>query len=166
MRASVIVTLFLLLAAAALAADLAAFDRYFVDATLRIDYLHAGNAAEEIVTLDRVLPPGDLGRQPRPPARRLRIGRYLAKLHDAATGALIFSRGFDSYFGEYRDHRRRRRGRAAHLPRDRSWCRSRRRKVRLVARARGSATARSSPVSSRDRPGRLDGACASRARAA
>ncbi len=95
------------LAAAALASPLAPvetvpFDRVFVDATLRIDTYHAGNAAEETVTLDRVVwQPGWAGSRTHL-ADPFGVGRYLATVTDPASRVVLFSKGYDSYFGEYR----------------------------------------------------------------
>jgi peptidase M64-like protein len=36
------------------AAEPPAFDRWFLDETLRIDYFHTGNSDEEIVSLDQM----------------------------------------------------------------------------------------------------------------
>ncbi|MGD9020606.1 MAG: M64 family metallopeptidase [Lysobacterales bacterium] len=78
------------------------FDSRFTNATLRIDYHHTGAAGEEIVSLDRLFEEG-----PWPGPRvnlidNLDLGRYQAKLLDAETGELLWSRGFDSYFGEWK----------------------------------------------------------------
>ena len=95
------------LAAVALASPLAAvqpvtFDEAFVDATLRIDTYHAGNATEEIVTLDRVLRQGSWAGSRKHLTDPFGVGRYLATLTDPSTGVVLFSKGYDTYFGEYR----------------------------------------------------------------
>jgi hypothetical protein len=78
------------------------FDRCFVDRTLRVDYYHVGDARTEFVTLDRIYEQGIWA------GSRVNLldpfdnGRYLVKLVDPESGRLIYSRGFDSYFGEYR----------------------------------------------------------------
>ena len=72
------------------------------DATLRIDYHHTGAAGEEIVALDRVYREGSW---PGPRADLidgLDLGRYRARLLDAASGAELYTRGFDSYYGEWK----------------------------------------------------------------
>jgi hypothetical protein len=78
------------------------FEDSFEDATLRIDYHHTGNAEEEIVAIDRLYRQGAWAG----PLTRLiegfPYGRYRVQAHDAENGALLFSKGFDSYFGEYR----------------------------------------------------------------
>jgi hypothetical protein len=78
------------------------YEDNFEDATLRIDYHHTGNAEEEIVAIDRLYRQGAWAG----PLTRLidgfPYGRYRVQAHDPESGALLFSRGFDSYFGEYR----------------------------------------------------------------
>ena len=44
----------LLFALPTLAATPTTFDRYFEDATLRVDYVHVGNAEEEWIAIDRI----------------------------------------------------------------------------------------------------------------
>lgn len=78
------------------------FDKYFVDGTMRIDYFHGGNAEEELVTLDRIYQQGIWAGSRRNLLDPFNLGRYCIKIYDAASGELIFSRGFDSYFGEYK----------------------------------------------------------------
>lgn len=80
----------------------AAFDDDFTGATLRIDLAHTGNANEEIVALDRLYLEGDWAGARVKLVDTLELGRYRARLLDAATGALLWSRGFDSYFGEWK----------------------------------------------------------------
>jgi hypothetical protein len=78
------------------------FDRYFLDKTMRIDYFHVGNAREEIITLDRVYDQGTWAGSRRNLIEPFNLGRYHIKVYDASSGELIFSRGFDSYFAEYK----------------------------------------------------------------
>jgi hypothetical protein len=78
------------------------FNDFFHDQTLRIDFYHSGDAKSETITLDRCYRYGTWA------GSRLRLtnlsetGRYFVEIHDPATNQLIFSRGFDSYFGEYK----------------------------------------------------------------
>lgn len=78
------------------------FDRYFVDRTMRIDYFHIGDAQEELVTLDQVYEYGIWAGSLQNLIDPFDNGRYYAKVYDLASGELIFSKGFDSYFGEYK----------------------------------------------------------------
>jgi len=100
-------TLVALALAAAAPATLAAeaqvpFDRFFIDRTLRVDVVHVGNAAEEIFTLDRVLAGGAWAGSRTRLLDPVGTGNYLATLYDGASGTRLYSRGYDSYFGEYR----------------------------------------------------------------
>lgn len=78
------------------------FEKSFEDATLRIDYYHTGNAEQEILAIDRLYRQGAWAG----PLTRLiddnSYGGYRIQAHDPESGTLLFSRGFDSYFGEYR----------------------------------------------------------------
>jgi hypothetical protein len=78
------------------------FGDYFVDKTMRVDYLHTGDAKEEIITIDRVYQQGIWAGSRKNLIDRLDYGRYCIKIYDSTSGKLIFSKGFDSYFGEYK----------------------------------------------------------------
>ena len=78
------------------------FDDYFLDRTLRVDYFHVGDAKDEFVTLDHLYAQGTWAGNPRRTIDDLGNGRYKVMVYDIATNNLIFSRGFDSYFGEYK----------------------------------------------------------------
>lgn len=103
MRRHLVIIALVLAATAGFAQDpFATFNTYFVDRTLRVDYEHVGNAAEEVFVLDRLVEQGAWA------GSRVHLldpfdnGRCFAKVYDLASGTLLFSRGFDSYFGEYR----------------------------------------------------------------
>jgi len=78
------------------------FEQHFENATLRVDYFHTGTATREVISIDRLyrqgIWAGPRGRLIDP----FPYGGYLVQAWDAASGDLLFSRGFDSYFGEYR----------------------------------------------------------------
>ena len=84
------------------ATDMVAFDDYFLDQTLRVDYCHAGNAAEELITLDNLYRQGRWAGNPHQTIDPFPYGPYIVKVYDAAEKKLIFSRGFASYFDEFR----------------------------------------------------------------
>jgi len=102
MRLAIWSALALSLAAPAPGAEVAAFDRSFLVATLRVDYLHGGDATEEIATLDRLYRQGTWAGSRAHPIDPAEVGRTLVEVRDAASGDLLFSRRSDSYFGEYR----------------------------------------------------------------
>lgn len=78
------------------------FEDYFIDKTMRIDYFHTGCAKEEWITIDQVYEQGIWAGSLRNLIDNFNNGRYYAKIYDSSSGRLVFSRGFDSYFGEYK----------------------------------------------------------------
>jgi hypothetical protein len=78
------------------------FDHNFENATLRIDFHHTGNAEEEIVAVDRLYRQGSWAGPLSTLIDPFPYGGYLVQAHDPESGELLFSKGFDSYFGEYR----------------------------------------------------------------
>ena len=88
----------LLLALCASASALAA-----QPATMRLDYLHSGNAEEEHYAIERVLVeplpwPGNLAQT----IDNTNRGNNLVQVVDAKTGKLLYSRGFSTVFAEWR----------------------------------------------------------------
>ena len=72
-------------------------------ATLRVDYVHSGNALHDHYALDRVvveaLPwPGALSQA----IDTLELGAYFYDVVEPASGRVLYSRGFSSVFGEWR----------------------------------------------------------------
>src|SRR5450830_141062 len=72
-------------------------------ATIRVDYLHSGNAASESYALARVLV------EPLPWSGNLQqaidtsgLGNNKVEITDLKTGELLYSRGFSTVFGEWR----------------------------------------------------------------
>lgn len=78
------------------------FDDYFVNKTMRIDYYHAGDAKSESISLDTVYQQGEWAGSTTHLLDDRNIGKYYVKIYDAVSKKLIFSKGFDAYFGEYR----------------------------------------------------------------
>ena len=101
MRAPFVLVCVLLAAVITGVACAADFDDFFVDATLRIDYHHTGDATHEYMALDELWQQGIYAGSRTRLVDDLDLGRYYAKLYDTASGELIWSRGFDSYFGEW-----------------------------------------------------------------
>jgi hypothetical protein len=71
-------------------------------ATMRLDYYHTGNSAQELFSVDRVviepLPwPGD----PRKAIDDTNLGKYLFEVRDQKSKGVLYSRGFASIFGEW-----------------------------------------------------------------
>jgi hypothetical protein len=72
-------------------------------ATVRVDYLHSGNALGESYSLERVLIeplpwPGDMART----IDNTNRGNNLLEVVDPQSGKLLYSRGFSTIFGEWR----------------------------------------------------------------
>jgi hypothetical protein len=80
----------------------ARFDDYFVDKTMRIDYFHTGDSREEWITLDQIYQQGIWAGSKRNLIDEFDNGRYYVKVTDSSSGRLLFSKGFDSYYGEYK----------------------------------------------------------------
>ena len=91
-----------LLSLSASAQEIKTFEKYFIDETMRIDYHHIGNSDEEIVTMDKIYKYGIWAGSRTHLIDDMNLGRYCVKIYDAATNQLIYSKGFDSYFGEYK----------------------------------------------------------------
>lgn len=70
--------------------------------TMRLDYYHTGNAAQELFSVDRIviepLPwPGNL----RANIDETNLGKYLFEVVDERTSRVLYSRGFSSIYGEW-----------------------------------------------------------------
>src|SRR5258708_7523 len=71
--------------------------------TLRVDYYHTGNSHEEWFSLDRVVLeplgwPGNLNKS----IDESQLGEYLFEVRERSSGKLLYSRGFNSVFGEWK----------------------------------------------------------------
>jgi len=89
------------LAATAFAQGRVSFEQYFVEKTMRVDYYHIGSAKEETATLDQVYIQGPWAGSQTNLIDGFDNGRTSVKVYDLASGKLIFTKGFDAYFGEY-----------------------------------------------------------------
>lgn len=77
------------------------FDKYFEDETLRLDYYHTGNDTSEIITLDHIYRYDTWAGNPDNCIDQFDNGKYYVKIYDRDSNALIFSRGYNTIFGEY-----------------------------------------------------------------
>ena len=77
------------------------FDKYFSDQTMRIDYFHIGNSTSELITLDQIYTYGTWAGSLKNLIDHFNNGKYYIKIYDNSANTLIYSKGFDSYFGEY-----------------------------------------------------------------
>lgn len=78
------------------------FDRFFVNNTMRVDFYITGDANEELVTVDQIYVQGPWAGNPAHLIDHYIKGAYFVKLYDVATNQLIYSRGFDCIYSEYK----------------------------------------------------------------
>ena len=72
--------------------------------TLRIDYYHTGNSKQEWFSLDRtVLEPLEWPGNPAKAVDDSGLGNYRFEVREKQSGKLVYSRGFNSAFAEWRD---------------------------------------------------------------
>jgi hypothetical protein len=102
MKHLVLISLFISLVSMLIKAQTLTFDNYFIDKTMRIDYFHTGDSKSEIITLDKIYQYGTWGGSLKNLIDNFNNGKYYLKIYDAASKTLIYSKGFDSYFGEYK----------------------------------------------------------------
>lgn len=79
----------------------AQFDRFFHDRTLRIDYIHAGNAESEFYYFDELLDEPYWGGSKVNLIDTIRYGDYFFEVSDIVLDSVIFSRGYGSLFSEW-----------------------------------------------------------------
>jgi hypothetical protein len=82
--------------------DAIRFDDFFIDRTMRIDYFHGGDSKVEWITTDKIYDQGVWAGSKIHLIDRFDNGRYYIKVYDALSGKLIYSKGFDCYFAEYK----------------------------------------------------------------
>ena len=78
-----------------------AFDTYFLDKTMRVDYFHSGGRGTEIIGLDQVVSDGPWAGSRTRMLDDLNLGKYLFEVIDRRTNRAIYSRGFASIYGEW-----------------------------------------------------------------
>lgn len=83
------------------AQNLTEFNKYFIDQTMRIDYFHIGSMNEELISIDRIYDYGIWAGSLINLIDKLNNGKYYHKIYDVSTNKLIYSKGFDTFFGEY-----------------------------------------------------------------
>ncbi|MBN1271917.1 MAG: peptidase M64 [Candidatus Aminicenantes bacterium] len=77
------------------------FDGFFMDKTLRVDVFHTADAALELFTLDKLYAYGTWAGSRTHLIDSFNNGRYYIKVYDKTSGSLLYSKGFNSYCGEY-----------------------------------------------------------------
>ena len=97
-----IFAIFLFMSGICFSKQFESFNKFFNDQTMRIDYFHIGSAKEEFITVDKIYNYGTWAGSRTHLLDKFNVGRYCIKIYDAASNEIIFSKGFDSYFGEYK----------------------------------------------------------------
>jgi hypothetical protein len=93
--------IFLILSISILPQNNPKFEEYFLNETLRIDYFHIGDAKTEMITIDKLFRYGIWAGSLNHLVVNLNNGKYYVMIYDAVTKKLIYSKGFDTLFGEY-----------------------------------------------------------------
>ena len=101
-KLTLIMFLFSVLTPTIFCQDFTTFNKFFIDETMRIDYYHIGDANEEFITLDQIYKYGIWAGSRVNLIDEMNLGRYCVKIYDAESGEVIYTKGFDSYFGEYK----------------------------------------------------------------
>jgi len=101
-RSAYLLCVLALLALAVFVSAQVPFDDYFLDQALRIDLYQAGDAKEETISLHRICLEGAWPEAKTGLIPPFDYGRYVAKVYDVSSNRLIFCRGFDTMFAEYK----------------------------------------------------------------
>ncbi|NQT25361.1 peptidase M64 [candidate division KSB1 bacterium] len=78
-----------------------AFEDFFTDQTMRVDYIHSGTAKTEAFSVDEIYIESVWAGSHKNLIDTLNLGKYLFEIYDVKTNQLIYSRGFCSIFGEW-----------------------------------------------------------------
>ena len=93
--------IFILIALLATLTSQAAFNDWFLPKTLRIDYIHAGDANSESYAIGELKSEPVWGGSLVYLIDTLKMGEYYFKVFDLATNTLIYSRGYCTLFDEW-----------------------------------------------------------------
>ena len=78
------------------------FEEYFTEGMLRVDVIHTGTLSEEEISYRKVVSEPVWGGPRRALVPPYDAGEYLLEVRDDESGALIYRRGFNTLFGEWR----------------------------------------------------------------
>jgi hypothetical protein len=79
-----------------------AFADYFLDKAMRVDLYQVGDAKDESITLDHIYQEALWPESKAELLDPFGYGRYAVRVYDVASNRLIYWRGFDGMFGEYK----------------------------------------------------------------
>ena len=77
------------------------FDTYFLNKTMRVDYVHSGGLGQEIFALDQIVSDGPWAGSRTRLLDDLNLGKYRFEVLDRRTNQVLYSRGFASIYGEW-----------------------------------------------------------------
>jgi IgA peptidase M64/peptidase M64-like protein len=97
----VLIGITIMMASTTTGQSLEKFNNYFLDETMRIDYFHIGDDKTEYFTLDQVYRYGTWAGSRVNLIDEFNNGRYYAHILDSESNELIYTKGYDSFFGEY-----------------------------------------------------------------
>ena len=83
--------------------DKSDFDRFFIDKTLRINYIHTGNDIEESFTAKYLYDDGPWYGRTEHLQNPYRLGDYYYELRDMESDEVLYSDGFSSYFRQWQN---------------------------------------------------------------
>ena len=78
-----------------------AFDDFFKNKTMRLDYFHTGNSETEHFAVDKIISDGLWAGSTKILIDELELGLYFYEVIDQETKTLLYSRGYASIFGEW-----------------------------------------------------------------
>jgi len=102
MKKFMVVLSFFIATATVFSSNKVVFKDYFENSTMRVDFYITGDASSEIVTIDEIYQQGVWAGNPLNLIDEFIKGAYFIKIYDVASNKLIFSRGFDCIFSEYK----------------------------------------------------------------
>ncbi|HEV7906398.1 MAG TPA: IgA Peptidase M64, partial [Pyrinomonadaceae bacterium] len=86
----------------ALLSAMCSWEIFAAPKTMRLDFYHTGNAAQELFSVDRiVLEPLPWPGNPQRAIDETNLGKYLFEVREQKTNRLLYSRGFASIYGEW-----------------------------------------------------------------
>ncbi len=78
------------------------FKTFFLNKTLRIDFYHMVDNSKDLIAVDKLYVYGEWAGSVNNLVDPFNNGQYFVKIFDAQSNQLIFSRGYNSYSGEYK----------------------------------------------------------------
>lgn len=81
--------------------DAVRFENYFLDRALRLEMLQVGDSREFVTMVQSYAEEPCWPECPDHLITPFPYGKFMVRVHDAASGQLLFTRGFDSLFAEY-----------------------------------------------------------------